>query len=243
VGIVKIRSLDEFKEYASPVFFVSGIWNSGREIAEALEADGLPVFQLEENDLVDMIAYIKRSGVGPFGEGEVFLPPPSPKNGHRLFLTKGCVECHSGEGARQEAFEGLALGPFTHIVRRMLNHVMWSGPARPALLAPEEMSDLVSYIYFLSYVGKPGDPEVGKALFVDRKCVACHGADTASATGAPNFGRLSKLKTPLDVLGGMWNSAPEKMEEAMLEAGVPWPEFKGEELADLFAYILSAGAE
>jgi hypothetical protein len=37
----------------------------------------------------------------------------------------------------------------------------------------------------------------------------------------------------------MWNSAPEKMKEEMVEAGVEWPEFRGEELADLSAYILS----
>jgi mono/diheme cytochrome c family protein len=241
VGTAKARALDGFKVYASPVFFVTRFWNSGEEVSEALQAEGLPLFEFDQDDLMDIIAYIKRSGVGEFGEEQVYLPPPNPKNGQQLFATKGCAKCHSGAATRREAFRGVPLGPFTHIVTRMLNHAMWSGPDRPDIpLAPEEMSDIVSYIYFLSYQGQPGDPEVGKRLFVEKKCADCHGVDGAGGSAAPDLRTSPNLQTPMDVLSGMWNTAPKKMETEMIEAGVPWPQFEGTELADLLAYILSS---
>jgi mono/diheme cytochrome c family protein len=244
VGIVKVKPLDEFKRYKSPVFFVTRLWNSGREVGEALRAEGMHLFNFQENDLMDMIAYIKRSGFGEFEAEKVYLSPPNPRNGQRLFLEEGCTDCHAREAAPRESFEGVALGPFTQIARRMLNHAMWSDPNRPEMpLTPEEMSDLVSYVYFLSYAGKPGNPEVGKGLFVEKKCAECHGTDGSEGTVAPGLTGNESITSPIDVLSGMWNTAPQKMQKEMVEAGVPWPQFEGRELADLFAYILSAQAE
>ncbi len=240
VGIVKVKSLDEFKAYKSPVFFVTRFWNSGKELGEFMRAQGLRPFEFRENDLVNMIAYIKRSALEEIEEKEFYLPPPNPRNGERLFSEKGCVKCHPRPGTPREAFGGAIIGSFTQIAGRMLNHTMWSGPNRPEIpLTPEEMSDLVSYIYFLSYPGKPGNPGVGERLFVEKKCMDCHALNGRGGTAASDLGSTSNLKTPIELLDGMWNSAPEKMKEEMVEAGVVWPEFRGEELADLFAYILS----
>ncbi|MCK5552806.1 MAG: c-type cytochrome, partial [Deltaproteobacteria bacterium] len=162
------------------------------------------------------------------------------RNGKRLFLEKGCVKCHPRPGTPREAFSGGIVGSFTQIAGRMLNHAMWSDPNRPEMpLTPEEMSDLVSYIYFLSYSGKPGNPGAGERLFVEKKCVDCHALNGRGGTAASDLGSTSNLKTPMKLLSGMWNSAPEKMKEEMIEAGVEWPEFQGKELTDLFAYILS----
>ncbi len=244
VGVVKVKALDEFKRYKSPVFFVTRFWNSGKAVNQTLQREGIDLFEFEENDLMDVIAYIKRSGFGEAGGESIYLPPPNPKSGQRIFLKKGCINCHPREGKPREAFEGVAVGPFSHIARRMLNHTMWTDPDHPDMpLTAEEMSDLVSYIYFLSYAARPGDPEKGRRLFVEKKCADCHGADVGGGTLAPEFGRASNLKTPLDVLSGMWNTAPEKMKKEMLEAGVPWPQFEAREMADLFAYILSAQVE
>lgn len=241
VGIVKIKPLDEFKKYPSPVFFVTRFWNSGREIGEVSRGEGIELPQFGKNDLMDIIAYIKRSGSEEIEEEKIYLSPPNPKQGRNVFLEKGCTKCHSGGSDPREAFKGVAIGPFTHIVRRMLNHSMWSHPDKPDMpMTPEEMSDLVSYIYFLSYSGKPGDPKIGKQLFVEKRCAQCHGARDAGGGFVPEFATPSKLESPLDVLSGMWNTAPEKMKKEMLEAGVPWPQFEGGELADLFAYVLSA---
>ncbi len=241
VGIVKVKSLDEFKRYRSPVFFITRLWNSGKEIGELMRAQGLELFTFEENDIMDIIAYIKRSSLWETEAEDIYLPPPNPRNGQRLFSDKGCVKCHPRPGTPREAFSGVFVGSFTQIAGRMLNHTMWSSPNRPERpLTPEEMSDLVSYVYFLSYSGKPGNPETGKELFVEKKCADCHAVNSWGATAASDLGSTSDLNTPINLLSGMWNSAPQKMEKEMVEAGVAWPQFQEGELADLFAYILSS---
>ena len=244
VGIVKVKSLDEFKQYRSPVFFVTRFWNSGKELGELMRTQGLGLFEFRENDLVDIIAYIKRSGLEETEEKDFYLPPPNPKNGQRLFSEKGCGRCHLRTGTSREAIEGAVIGSFTQIAGRMLNHAMWSSPDRPDMpLAPEEMSDLLSYVYFLSYSGKPGNAKAGEQLFVEKKCADCHSAQGRGRTATPDLISNAKATTPVEILSGMWNTAPKKMQEQMVEAGVVWPQFQERELADLFAYILSLQAK
>jgi len=244
VGIVKVKPLDEFRQYRSPVFFVTRFWNTGKEVGELMRAQGLRLFEFRENDLMDTIAYIKRSGLDGYEEKNIYLPPPNPKNGQKLFSEKGCGKCHPRTGTPRETFGGAVVGSFTQIAGSMLNHAMWSVPDRPDMpLTPEEMSDLLSYVYFLSYSGKPGNPDTGKHLFVEKKCADCHSAKRQERTATPGLVSNSKARTPVELLSGMWNTAPKKMQEQMVEAGVVWPQFQGRELADLFAYLLSSEPE
>lgn len=241
VGIVRVKSLDEFMQYRSPAFFVARFWNAGKEVAEARRAQGLKPIGFRDNDLLDIIAYIKRSALEEIGGSKISLPPPNPRRGRRLFSEKGCATCHPHAGTPRETYAGVAVGSFTQIAQRMFNHTMWNNPDRPEMpMTPQEMSDLVSYLYFLSYAGIQGTPENGERLFFEKKCATCHAINGKGATTAPDLGSSSDLKSPMDLLTGMWNSAPEKMQKEMVEAGVAWPQFGGNELDDLFAYIFSS---
>lgn len=245
VGGAESKPLDEFKQHSSPVFFVTRFWNSGKKVGEALQAEGLDLPQFQGNDLMDLIAYIQRSGLEGIAEQRIYLPSPNPRQGERHFVEKGCVTCHSPTSTSGRIFASTAPGSFTQIVGRMLPHAFWQYTGRPNMpeLTPEEMSDLVSYIHFLIYSGRTGESETGKQLFVRKGCTACHAVNGQGGTSASDLGNASSLKTPIDVLSGMWNTAPEMMQTEMVETGVPWPQFEGRELADLFAYILSSQAK
>ncbi|MFB0505268.1 MAG: hypothetical protein ACETWT_00900, partial [Thermodesulfobacteriota bacterium] len=115
VGIVKVKPLDEFRQYRSPVFFVTRFWNTGKEVGELMRTQGLRLFEFRENDLMDTIAYIKRSGLDGYEEKNIYLPPPNPKNGQKLFSEKGCGKCHPRTGTPRETFGGAVVGSFTQI--------------------------------------------------------------------------------------------------------------------------------
>ena len=105
-------------------------------------------------------------------------------------------------------------------------------------LAPEEMSDLISYLYFLQFIDPSGDAKRGRVVYQEKKCGSCHTLPGAGGTLGPDLTKAEKLKTPVDVVTEMWNHVGS-MERKMLEESVEWPVFKGGEMADLITYLLS----
>lgn len=103
-------------------------------------------------------------------------------------------------------------------------------------LTTEEMSDIIGYLYFLQFVAPPGVAARGRMVFQEKRCGQCHAAPGSGA--AVDLTRAEKLATPLEVVTEMWNHATA-MEETMLKQFVEWPVFRGGEMADMVAYLLS----
>ena len=101
------------------------------------------------------------------------------------------------------------------------------------LFLEHELADVISYLYFISYRGRPGDPSRGASVFREKGCSVCH------QTGAGQAPDLTELHAGDDSIGlsaAMWNHAPE-MHEVMAEYGVPWPKFEEGEMEDLVAFL------
>jgi cytochrome c2 len=130
------------------------------------------------------------------------------------------------------------------IAGSMWNHgpKMWAKMAERGIAVPslttEEMSDLTSYLYFLQFVDSPGVAARGQVVYQEKRCGKCHTLSGIGGTVGPDLTAAEKLKTPLEVVTEMWNHA-STMEQKMLEESVEWPVFKGGEMADLMAYLLS----
>jgi hypothetical protein len=133
------------------------------------------------------------------------------------------------------------------IAGAMWNHgpKMWADMARRGVplssLTAEEMSDIIGYLYFLQFIDPPGVAERGRMVFQEKRCGKCHLSPAKGVAQGPDFAKSDKLKTQLEVVTEMWNHA-STMEEKMLKESLEWPVFRGGEMADLVAYLISLRA-
>jgi mono/diheme cytochrome c family protein len=241
-------ALDSYSRYASPIYLSLGLWNRGKVMAGVMEAMGIPRPGFEKNNIADLFAYIRSFGRST---DRVYAKPGSPRNGEKLFVGKRCVECHSvtpqGDPTRANLRARLIKGSLMNIAGAMWNHgpKMWADMARRGItmsaLTTEEMSDIIGYLYFLQFIDPPGVAERGRTVFQEKRCGKCHGAPEKGAAQGLDFAKSDKLKTQLEVVTEMWNHA-STMEEKMLKESLEWPVFRGGEMADLVAYLISLRA-
>lgn len=244
--------LDTFGRYASPVFISTAMWNSGPRMAETMQRQGVsrPVFQ--QGDVRDILAFVRRDAFLGSDESRVFLPPGNPRNGGRLFREKRCTECHAIRGSRWSAGPDLGRvemhGSLSAIAGFQWNHgpAMWEMMERRGLpvpsFTPREMSDIVTYLYFVQYVEEPGDAATGRVLFVEKGCHSCHAVDQGASSDGPAVAEMEPFQTPAAVIAAMWNHASE-MERLTWEKNIVWPTVKGREMANLVAFLLSAAKQ
>jgi mono/diheme cytochrome c family protein len=236
--------LDNYGRYASPIYLTAALWNHGKPMAGVMETLHVARPTFEKNDIPDLLAYIRSTA----GRTErIYVRPGNPQTGEKLFAQKRCAQCHTPDA------QGIRIGPdlrtklkgsLIGIAGAMWNHgpKMWAKMGNVPSLAPEEMSDLISYLYFLQFIDPSGDAKRGRVVYQEKKCGSCHTLPGASGTVGPDLTKAEKLKTPVDVVTEMWNHVGS-MERRMLEESVEWPVFKGGEMADLITYLLSVRKE
>jgi mono/diheme cytochrome c family protein len=240
--------LDGYSRYASPIPLTASLWNHGKAMAEVMRAKGVPRPTFEKTDIPNLLAYIRLAGGS---NDRIYVQPGNPQHGEKLFSEKQCIQCHSvdadaGRESKQAApnLRVRLKGSLMTIAGSMWNHgpTMWTrmterGIAVPSLTT-DEMSDLVSYLYFLQFVDPPGVARRGRVVYEEKRCGSCHTLPGSAGTIGPDLSKSARLKTPLEVVTEMWNHATT-MEQKMLEENLQWPVFKGGEMADLIAYLLS----
>ncbi len=100
----------------------------------------------------------------------------------------------------------------------------------------------VTFIFIAAGIGAerpytlPEDPLKGRELFLSKGCVKCHAVRGEGGKLGPDLGRGFFQRTLVEMAALMWNHAP-KMREKMKQLKLPWPSFKGKEMADLVAYL------
>jgi mono/diheme cytochrome c family protein len=237
--------LDKYSRYTSPLFLTAALWARGKPMAETMERLKVPRPTFQGTDIADLLAYIRSAGGGT---ERVYIPPGKPKDGEALFTKKRCVECHSvrGHGGSVGPDLGLTLkGSLVRIAGSMWNHgpQMWAKMAERGIEVPvlstQEMSDLISYLYFLQFIDPPGDARRGLVVYKEKRCGTCHALRGVGEKVGPDLAMVENLDTSLAVVTGMWNHAAA-MEEVMLGVNVAWPILQGGEMADLIAYLLQA---
>ena len=237
--------LDSYGRYASPIYLTASLWNHGQRMAGLMEALRVPRPTLERNDIADLLAYF-RAAAGSVER--VYIQPGNPQNGKKLFADKRCIQCHSvGENDANPTAPNLRVrlsGSLVRIAGAMWNDgpTMWSKMAQRAIPVPtirtEEMSDLISYLYFLQFVDKPGEARRGRVVYEEKRCTKCHSLPGVGGTAGPDLIKAAKTKTPLEIVTAMWNHATT-MEQKMLQENLQWPVFKGGEMADLISYLMT----
>lgn len=236
--------LDSYGRYASPIYLTVGLWNHGQAMAGVMEASRVPRPTFWKNDIADLLAYIRTTA----GSVErIYLRPGNPQIGEKLFVQKRCAQCHTPNS------QGTRIGPdlrtkvkgsLIDIAGAMWNHgpKMWASMVGRGVQVPslntEEMSDLISYLYFLQFIDPSGNAARGRVVYQEKRCAGCHTLPGVSGTVGPDLANAQKLQTPVGVVTEMWNHVGT-MERKMLEESVEWPVFKRGEMADLITYLLS----
>lgn len=237
--------LDSYGRYASPIYLTASLWNHGQRMSGLMEALRVPRPTLEKNDIADLLAYF-RAAAGSVER--IYIQPGNPQNGKKLFADKRCLQCHSvGASEANAAAPNLRVrlsGSLVRIAGAMWNDgpTMWSKMAQRGMPVPtigtEEMSDLISYLYFLQFVDKPGEARRGRVVYEEKRCTKCHNLPGVGGTAGPDLIKAAKTKTPLEIVTAMWNHATT-MEQKMLQENLQWPVFKGGEMADLITYLMT----
>jgi len=177
--------------------------------------------------------------------------PEEPLEGQKLFVSKGCVKCHSifGQGGKVGADLGRSQAGKSamDIIASMWNHSWEMSRAKQKTqpfptLTPDEMASILSFLYYLKYFNAPGDPQKGRQIFRDKGCIKCHSAGGEGGHIGPALDHLTTYASPVFLAQHMWNHGP-KMIRQMQRRGIPIPTFQGNEIADLLAYIQSVNPQ
>jgi len=179
-------------------------------------------------------------------EKETYPFPQDPLKGSRLFVSKGCIKCHAIWGIGDNLGPDLAqFGKEKSLLQ--LAGLLWShspkmieimqdrGVSRPTF-TPQEMGDLMGYIYYFNYFDQPGDFIEGERLFEEKGCIRCHSVGEEGERDQMPLDEYGKYISPSFLVTGLWNHGPEILFE-MRRIGLRQPTFKGQELNHLLAYI------
>jgi len=177
---------------------------------------------------------------------EEYILPGDLKEGWKVFNTKRCSGCHSIWGEGGKGGPDLGTLPEHYISQSQLAALMWNhGPemwgrmiARkiPFIkIDKKDMADLFAFLYFIKYMDEPGDSQKGKILMETKGCIKCHAAKEGTKGDLSRWGMYTNSILWAQM---MWNHAAQ-MEQEMKKKGVSLVEFKGNEMADLIAYIRS----
>jgi mono/diheme cytochrome c family protein len=118
---------------------------------------------------------------------------------------------------------------------RMFDLMKQRGVSRPVLTS-EEMSDFLSYLYYLNYYNEPGNAISGQRLFSQKGCASCHSIDGKGGRTGPALDNYRKSASALFVAQAMWNHGPQ-MSVVMQATGIKKPYLKEREAADLLAFV------
>jgi cytochrome c len=220
-----------------PMWWAERMWNHSGEML--VEMDRLQVKwpRLSAENMVDLLAYIRNN---PAARSQsAALSPGEAEKGRRIFDER-CVSCHTFD---QRAANKVALldragpGTLTGYVTAMWNHApsmrRMAGINFPKFVSGE-MNDLVAYMFAERYFDERGDAIRGRSVYETKSCAACH------ETGAADLTQVRERYSPITMASALWRHGPATVER-LRQQGIPWPQFTGQEMANLVAYLNSRG--
>jgi cytochrome c2 len=172
-----------------------------------------------------------------------------PTVGEQLFTERGCVRCHAiwgnggelgpdlGRAGRGRSLLQLA-GMFWNHTPRMIETVRSSGLAW-STFTEAELANVISYIYYVKLFDEPGDPVIGAQWVIEKRCTTCHQIGGQGGRFGPSLDRYAQYIAPIPLAAGMWNHG-RGMRSQLSAAGLPMPEFFGDEISHIQAYIRAA---
>jgi cytochrome c551/c552/pterin-4a-carbinolamine dehydratase len=169
--------------------------------------------------------------------------PDNPLQGRVVFEKKYCYKCHTigREGVRdlskvdiKDGFFGLVAKIWNHIPKMDIEfaklRLKWQD------FTAEELVDLTSFLYFIEYLGNPGNADRGKRLIASKGCLSCHQIKGMGNKGGHSLDKMKCFTVPLHIITAIWNHAPQ-MIERLKKKGLKLPKLQGRDIEDMTAYL------
>ena len=227
-----------------PIAWAQRMWNHAAAMEKTALEKGIPWPEFQEGEMADLLAYVRGLSANPAHRLE--LLPANPGAGKALFSSKGCIRCHAMRGKGGDVAPDLGrVEALPHTPISMVA-LMWNHAPKMAKeireqemewpqLSEREMADLITYLYAVRYFEEAGDTAAGAQVFAEKQCALCHSLAGEKKEG-PDLGRLKGRFSPARMAYTMWEHGPQ-MFEKMKSRNIPWSLFKGQEMADLIAYL------
>ena len=233
--------------FVAPIQVATAMWNHGPNMIEAMKAEGIERPSFTAQELNDLIAYIE-SEEAAVPSAPLHVLPGLAGKGSRVFVEKGCADCHAVRGVGGRAAPDLAeRGRNTSMLG--FAAAMWNkAPAMTAAmqsrgiavpqLAAAEMADLVGFLYSVKYFAQPGTSEEGRRLVSAKGCVQCHALEGRGGNGAPDLSGLPDMSTPAAVIAALWNHGV--IVGGSVEARSSWPALMPRDIASVTEFLAAA---
>lgn len=171
-----------------------------------------------------------------------------PERGAELFFgSKRCSVCHAVNGRGGHDAPDLATIRPVRPAMGWLATVMWNhAPAMwgrmrrfpPPQLDQQEMAHVLAFLYHAATADHPGDARVGQLVFSLKGCAQCHAVRGEGSHSAPELSEVAASGDAVAWVRAMWNHAHKMIGPISRKLG-DWPQFQGEEMNNLIAYVTS----
>lgn len=101
-------------------------------------------------------------------------------------------------------------------------------------LLPEEMADLVAYLYSVEYFAVPGNAVRGRQLVSRKGCLSCHSLNGKGGSSASDLGSDWNDGSRARIVSALWNHI--SIEKSAKERQT-WPVLRPGEMADLVTFL------
>ncbi len=219
----------KWESLADPILLAQQMWNHGPQMKAEFAKRKLPRPSLTAQELTDMLVYLQN--LPETRHLATTFVSPATDSGSQLFDSKGCSGCHVGRLALEDRLRNETL---TQIAADMWDHQP-SMKNPPPLLSPDEMRQLIGFIWARQYFRGEGNAERGKKVFAEKSCAGCH---ENAASGAPKLAKGKDGYSDITIVSALWDHGP-RMLERMKQQNVEWPRFTAQQMSDLIAYLNS----
>lgn len=225
----RVRPVSQWEALGDSIALTEAMWNHAPLMLAETQLKHKPWPSLKAQDLTDILVYLRNLSFPP-------SKPPAFRigggtDGEAVFRARGCENCHSSVADLSTETRGKTL---TEVAAEMWNHepIMSKTGATPTKFAPDEMRELLGYIWAQQFFQDSGSATAGRRVFASKKCASCHETGKApKLAGAGTFNGAT-------MVSALWRHGPSMLNQ-MKKDGVAWPRFEGTQMADLIAYLNS----
>ena len=222
--------VSRWQSLADPIELTQAMWNHSAAMYAEIEHKKMSWPQLTGQDLCDLLVYF-RNLPGTPGRASIFITTAG-KQGEALFESKGCKACHDpGKLLFRASLDGRTL---TDVAVAMWNHEPRM-KTPPAHFGPNEMRELLSYLWASQFFTVNGNSGRGEKIFASKRCAACH---NDPSSGAPDLSKRRETLNGDTMVSVLWRHGPQMLDQ-MQKKGIKWPHFEAREMSDVIAYLNS----